>query len=127
MPTIFAASESTIMVNGVPVEGVRSIEYRRHRVRENIYALGTAERIGMTSGPQLVEGKLRVASTSPALDGLAGDDPFQIIAQLKHGDVQMTVSFDDCFLQEKSFDLGVGSHGESVYAFTATRVNEEPA
>jgi len=127
MPTIFAANESTIMLDGEPVEGVRSIEYRHQQARENIYALGSPERIGLVSGPQLVEGRLRVASTSPKLNTLTGDKGFQVIAQLKHGEKKMSVTFDECFLQEKSFDLSVGGHGEAVYSFTATRVREELA
>ena len=98
MPTIFAANESMVMVEGDAVDGVHSIEYRQHQVRENIYAVGRAERIGMVSGPMMVEGRLIVTSTNPKLDGLKGDTPFQIIAQLKHGGTSMTVTFDECFM-----------------------------
>jgi hypothetical protein len=127
MATIFAANESLVMVEGEAIEGVHSIEYRQHQLRENIYALGRAERIGMVSGQMTVEGRLIVASTNPKLDGLKGDTPFQIIAQLKHGETSMTVTFDECFMLEKSFNMGVGGHGESTYDFTATRVKEEIA
>jgi hypothetical protein len=125
MPTIFAANESSVLVEGKPVDGVRAITYRRQQARENVYALGSAERIGMISGPMVVEGQLRVASTSPDLDKLTGDASFHIIAQLKHGDAKLTVTFDECFLLEKSFDIEVGGHGETVYSFTATRVRED--
>lgn len=127
MPTIFAANESSVLVNGEPVEGVRSIEFRRHQVRENIYALGSAERIGMTSGPAGVEGRLTVASANATLDGVPADQSFQVTAQLRHGETAMSVTFDDCFLLDKSFSLGVGGHGEAVYSFTAARVREETA
>ena len=127
MPTIFAANESMVMVEGQAVEGVHTIEYRQHQLRENIYALGGAERIGMVSGPMMVEGRLIVTSTNPTLDGLKGEKSFQIIAQLKHGQTSMTVTFDECFMLEKSFNMGVGGHGESIYDFTATRVKEEVA
>ncbi len=125
MPTILAANESTVLLDGKPVEGVRAIEYRQQQARENIYALGRAERIGMTTGAQVVEGRLRVASTSPALAALAIDQSFQISALLKHGSTTMTVTFDECFLLEKSFAMAVSSVGESIYSFTATRVREE--
>jgi hypothetical protein len=36
----------------------------------------------------------------------------------------MTVTFDECFLTEKSFEIGAGGHGEAVYSFTATRMRE---
>ncbi len=125
MPTIFAANESSVLLNGEPVEGVRAIEYRHQQSRQNIYALGSAERIGMASGPQQVEGRLRVVSTSASMNALTGDAPFQITAQLKQGNTQMTVSFDDCFLMEKEFAMSANGHGEAVYKFTATRVREE--
>jgi hypothetical protein len=127
MPTILAANESTVLLDGKPVEGVRSIEYRQQQGRDNIYALGSAERIGMTTGAQLVEGRLRVASASQALATIAIDKPFQISAQLKHGATKMTVTFDECFLMEKTFAMAVSSFGESIYSFTATRVREEVA
>lgn len=122
MPTIFAASESTVLVDGEPVEGVQGIDYRARRDRANIYALGSTERVGVVSGAYEVEGRLRVASASPKLDGLAGDQLFQIIANLRHGDTQATVTFDDCYLTEKTFDMSVNGHGAAVYAFSAARV-----
>lgn len=125
MATILAANESTVLLDGKPVEGIRSIEYRQQQERENIYGIGSAERIGMTTGAQIVEGRLRVASASPALATLATDKPFQISAQLKHGDTKMTVTFDECFLTEKNFVMAVSTFGESTYSFTATRVREE--
>src|SRR3712207_6727382 len=102
MATIFAASESSVMIDGEAVEGVRAIEYLHHQVRQNVYALGSVERIGMVSGPQHVEGKLRVASTSAKLNGLVGEAPFQIVATLKHADATLSVTFDECYLLEKS-------------------------
>lgn len=125
MPTIFAANESQVLVNGQVVEGVRAVEYRRSQARESIFGLGTNERIGVVSGPQVLEGRIRVASTGPALDALTVDQQFQVSAVLVHGETRMTVTFDECFLQEKTFELGVGGHGEAVYSFTATRAREE--
>ncbi|MCU0300128.1 MAG: hypothetical protein MUF35_00805 [Candidatus Nanopelagicales bacterium] len=124
MPTVFVANESAVLVNGEAVEGVRAVEYRRATVRSDLYAIGAAERIGVVSGHHSVEGRLRVASASRALDALGGDDVFQISAQLRHGETTLTVSFDECLLTEKSFAMGAGGHGEAVYAFTATRVRE---
>ena len=124
MPTIFAANESRVLVNGTPIDGVRSLAYRRTQARESIYAVGSAERIGVVSGHALFEGQLRVASTAPALDDIAAEKSFQISAVLSHNGGRMTVTLDECFLQEKSFDMSVGGHGESVYAFTATRARE---
>lgn len=125
MPTVFAATESSVLIDGAPVDGVQGIEYRMRRARTNIYALGSTERIDVTSGAYDVEGRLRVASTSPALDAVAGAQFFQVIANLRHGDVSTTVTFDDCFLTDKTFELSVGGSGVAVYSFTAARVREE--
>lgn len=125
MPTIFAANESTVTVNGTPVEGVVSLEYHRRQVRSNMYALGSAERIGMVSGPSDVEARLTVASTSPGLDGLGGEESFQVIANLKRGDTALTVTLDECYLTEKAFALSVGEHGQAVYDFSAARLTEK--
>jgi hypothetical protein len=125
MATIFAANESQVLVNGQPVEGVRAVEYRRTQARQNIFGLGTNERIGMVSGPQVLEGRIHVASTSPALDAVPVNESFQMSALLVQGGTNMTVTFDECFLQEKTFEIGVGGYGEAVYSFTATRFREE--
>ena len=127
MPTIFAANESIVLLNGEQVEGVDSIEYRFRQTRQNIYALGSAERVGMASGAQRVEGRLRVVSASPALNALTGEEAFQITAQFKQGETTMNVSFDDCHLSEKNFELGASSYGVALYEFTASRVREEIA
>ena len=126
MPTIFAANESKVEIGGNQVEGVRALEYRRVQNRGNVFALGTHERIGMVSGPQVIEGQLRVASTAPTLDAVTSNASFQIIATLAHGDTKMRVTIDECFLTEKTFEIDVGGVGETVYAFTATRLSETP-
>ncbi len=124
MPVIFAASESVVQLDGKPLEGVVSIDYRFTQARENVYAIGSVERIATVSGPQAVEGVLRVASTNDALNQKTADQSFQITATFKHGSTSMDVSFDECFLTGKSFELGVGGNGEAVYTFSATRVRE---
>jgi hypothetical protein len=122
--TIFAANESRVQVNGEAIEGVRALEYRRAQARENIFGLGTNERIGVVSGGQVLEFRVRVASTAPVFDALTVDQSFQLQAVLVHGSTQMTVEFDECLLQEKTFELNAGGHGEAVYSFTATRFRE---
>jgi len=125
MPTVYAANESSVLVNGTPIEGVRSVEHRSATVRQDLYAIGSTERIGVITGGRSVEGRLRVASSAPDLDALVGDEFFQITAPMRQGTTTVTVSFDECLLTEKSFAMGAGGHGETVYAFTATRVREE--
>jgi hypothetical protein len=120
--TIFAANESSVQVNGAPLEGVRSIDYRAQRARTNVYALGSPERVGMISGPQSVDGTIRVASTAAVLDKLAPEATFDLLVSLHHGQAVTEVAFDECVLTEKSFDMSASGHGEAVYSFTAIRV-----
>ena len=127
MPTIFAANESTVLVDGTAVEGVVALDYRRRQARSNLYALGSAERIGMVSGGQDVEARLTVASTSPGLDALGPDQVFQVSAQLRRGETALTVTLDECLMTAKDFAMTVGEHGQAVYSFTAARVREEAA
>lgn len=124
MATVFAANESAVMVDGVVIDGVRSVEYRTTTVRNDLYAIGSAERIGVITGQRSVEGRIRVASSAAPLDALVGDEFFQIAAPLRQGGDEVIVSFDECLLTGKSFSMGAGGHGETVYAFTATRVRE---
>ena len=35
------------------------------------------------------------------------------------------VTFDACYMEDKTFALSAQQHGETIYAFTATRVREE--
>jgi len=125
MPTIFSASESTVLVNGEPVHGVQSIQYRRTLSRENVYALGSSERIGVIRGRYAVEGRLTVLSTSQQLDALREDDLFLLSATFRQGETEVNVSFEDCQLVDKQFELGVGGHGMSEYAFIGVRMREE--
>jgi hypothetical protein len=127
VPTIFAANESQVLVDGQAVEGVLALEYRRRQARANVYALGSAERIGVVSGRLEVDARLTVASANPGLDALQPEQQFQVSAQLRRGQTRVSVTFDDCFLSDKEFALSAGEHGQAVYAFTAARVREEPA
>ena len=94
MPTVYAANESSVLVNGTPVEGVRSVEHRSLVARSDLYAIGSSERIGVITGGRSVEGRIRVASSAPDLDALVGDAFFQITAPLRQGETTVTVSFD---------------------------------
>jgi hypothetical protein len=128
MSKIFTANSSSVLINGTAVEGVQSIDYRMTRQQSDVYAVGSSERLTVYYGSQHVEGRIHVASASPDLDGLAtSGQAFQIVANLAHGDTTRTVALDDCYMTEKEFNLNSGSHGETIYSFSATRVREEDA
>jgi hypothetical protein len=125
IPPIYTANESKVLVNTIPVEGVRSLEYAHRQARESLYAMGSAERIAVVSGASVVEGRLRVLSTSPTLDALDAGASFDVSAQLVHGLNTYTVNFAECYLDDKSLELSVGGQAEAVYSFTATRMTEK--
>jgi hypothetical protein len=126
MPQIYSAYASEVKVNQETIEGLQSIEYTLVKNRQHVGAIGTDERIAVYFGLKVVSGKLRVASGNPTLDGLLqGNTEFSISATLKHRDTTRKVTFDACYLEDKSFNLGAESHGETTYTFTATRVREE--
>jgi len=126
MPTIFTANSSSITLNGQPVDGVQAIDYRLVRQQSSVYALGSPERVTTYYGATSVEGRIVVASATPALDALAGSgEAFQVVASLIHGQTSRSVAFDECQFSRKEFTLGSGGHAETTYFFSATRVREE--
>jgi hypothetical protein len=48
------------------------------------------------------------------------------VIELKmRGTAVKTISFDDCYLEDKTFTLDANGVGISLYTFTATRVREQ--
>jgi hypothetical protein len=126
MPQVFTALASEVKVNEETVEGLQSIEFSMVKNRQHIGAIGTDERIAVYFGMKIVTGKLRVASINKTLDGfLQSNTEFSISATLKHGNAIRKVTFDSCFLEDKSFALPSEGHGETAYSFTATRLRED--
>lgn len=124
--TIFAANSSGVLVDNAAVEGVRGIDYQVQREQGDVFALGGDERLAVYYGAMRVQGRLRVASTNPALDALTRSGAkFQLVANLKQGQSARSVAFDDCYMVNKEFAMDAGKHGETVYLFSATRVREE--
>src|SRR6266545_4531219 len=113
MPQIYTALASEVKVNEETIEGLQSIEYQQVKNRQQIGAIGTDERIAVFFGLKVVTGKLRVASSNATLDKfLQENTEFSISATLRHGDTKRQVSFDTCFLDDKSFALGAQGFGE---------------
>jgi hypothetical protein len=123
---IYTAFASEAKVNEETLEGLQSIEYRQIKDRHDVGAIGTEERIGVYFGLKLVVGSITIASANVTLDGLlTSNTSFTLAVTLKHGDTTRNVTFDDCYLDQKQFDLARDKHGQTLYTFTATRVREE--
>lgn len=129
MPTVFAANRSNVLVNGAALDGLQSLVYRVVTEREDIRAVGSTERVDVIFGLRTVRGELVVKSANFTLDGLLDKRAkFQLVATLKRTegtDDKRTVSFDDCFVEGKAFQLDAHGSPTTAYAFSATRVREE--
>ena len=126
MGQIYTAFASEVKVNEETIPGLQEIQYAVQRNRQNVGAVGTDERIAVYFGLRVVTGSLSVASVNATLDSLlASGERFSISATLKHGEDMRSVTFDDCYAETKAFDMNAGSHGQTVYGFSATRVREE--
>jgi hypothetical protein len=129
-PFIASANVSVVKVDGEVIPGVQSIEWKIIRNRQNVYNIGSQERVGVDVGPLYVHGLIRVRSTSTRLDELLLKEvkdlkPVQILVQtmLRTAKVK-DISFDDAYIEEKTFSIDSNGVGISVYTFTATRVRE---
>lgn len=126
MPQIYSAFASEVKVNQETIEGLQAIEYVSLRDVKDIGAIGTDERVGVYFGRKVVTGTLRVASANKTLDDLHQNaTEFSISATLKHRDTIRKVTFDACYVEDRSFRMAVQGHGETVYSFSSTRVREE--
>jgi hypothetical protein len=130
-PTLISANVSNIKVDGEVIPGLQAIDYKVVRNRQNVHNIGIDERIGVDYGPMYVTGTLRVRSTYPKLDtmliaGAADFKSFQLVVELKKlGQAIKTLTFDDCYLEGKTFSMDSNGVGLSDYTFTATRLREQ--
>jgi hypothetical protein len=130
MATIFSANRSSVLVDGEAVEGLQSLAFRVLTEREDIRAIGSDERVGVSFGLRSVQGEIVVRSAHYKLDDhLKDQSKFQIVANLKKEEAadapKRTLSFDECFVENKDFSIGAGGTVVTTYVFSATRVREE--
>ena len=129
---VASANVSNVKIDGKVVPGVQAIDYKVARSRQNVHHIGAEERLGVDYGSMIVTGALRIRSTYPDFDKAllapaTEVKPFQVIVELKKGPaVVKTLSFDDCYLEDKTFALDANGVGISVYTFTSTRLRESP-
>jgi hypothetical protein len=127
--TLWSATESKVMVDSTEIEGLQSIEFRVNRTRSDIASVGQPLRTGVEYGVKVINGKLSVKSTCPPLDALLAkpnpeDAKFSLSAQMKKGTTTRTVSFQECYLDDKEFMMDVNGVGITMYTFTATDLTE---
>lgn len=130
MATVFIANRSSVLVDGAAVEGLQSLIFRIVTEREDIRAVGSGERVDVSFGLRTVQGELAIKSANYVLDThLGGQTSFQLVVNLKKDQAadapKRTLSFDDCYVEGKSFGMDAGGSAVTTYAFSATRVREE--
>lgn len=130
MAMIFSANRSKVQVDGEVVEGLQSLAFKVITSKQDIPAVGSNERVDVIFGLRTVQGELSVRSVSTKMDGLLqAQGRFQIVAELKkdEGDKapKRTLSFDDCYVESKTFALDASGSALTTYSFSATRVREE--
>ncbi len=126
---IVSAAKSKVTINGEEVLGLQSMDFKVRRRQADVEAVGLLERIGVESGQVIVNGTLRISSLNKALDDILyapNPEPFNMVAVLNRNDQQIRkITFDECFLDDKSFELSASGVGLTSYNFTSTRVREE--
>ena len=126
---IASAATSKITIEGADVHGLQSLEFAVRRRQMDVDAVGVGERIGVDAGHIFVKGSLKIRSLNSTLDErlyALVPESFSMVAELKQGETTVkTITFDECFLDDKSFELTANGVGITVYNFTATRVREE--
>jgi len=126
---VVSAATSKVTIDGEEVKGIQSIDYKVRRRQVDVESVGMGERMGVESGLITVTGTVRIRSLNKKLDDLLYMPvpvPFNMVAELKKGnDLMKKITFDECYVDDKSFELGAEGVGITVYNFTATRVREE--
>jgi hypothetical protein len=117
------------MKDGEEVEGLQSIDFKITRTQADISAVGWLERIGVDSGQVIVKGTLRIHSLNSKLDELLYmpvPTPFNMVVMLNKGTEKIKqITFDECYLDDKGFEMSSTGVGTTIYNFTATRAREE--
>ena len=130
-PSIISANVSAITADGKQIPGLQSLEYKVVRNRQNVHHIGVDERIGVDYGSMYVSGSMRVRSTYPEFDkkllaGPSENKSFQLVVSLKKwGNDIRKLTFDECYLEGKSFSMDANGVAITEYQWTATRLREE--
>jgi hypothetical protein len=127
---VVSAAKSKVLVEGNEIPGIQSVDFKVRRRQADIEAIGVAERIGIEQGQVIVTGSLRISSLNTALDDyLYPVDPpgFNMVLTLNVGvGIKVRqITFDECYLDDKTFEMTANGVGVTTYNFTATRVREE--
>lgn len=127
---LWSARESKVFMDSTEIEGVQTVDFRVNRNRSDVIAVGQTLRQGVEYGVKEVTGTIHLKSSSEPLDAkLRLDDleqaRFTLSLQLKKGQQQWNITFQECYLDSREFTMDVNGVGIAVYTFTATNVQDE--
>ena len=127
---LVSATESKVTIEGEEVVGLQSLDFKVVRQQIDVTGIGQGLLLGVAeAGMFKVNGTLRMRSLSKKLDDLLYmpvPTPFSLVATLMKGGQQVKkIAFEECFLDDKSFEMETGGVGLTVYNFTAKAVREE--
>jgi hypothetical protein len=133
-PKLITASRSMLTIDGVDIPGLQSLRYRYDRNRRGVFTTNSSERLGISAGEVFVKGSLTIRSISDDLNMKL----YENIQNMKHFQIVCTffpqgddtglinkVTFDECYVHGKDFDLPAGEAATTTFDFTATRLDEE--
>lgn len=124
-----SAQESKVTIDGEEIVGLQTLDFTVTRTQADIAAIGWLERLGVDSGQVIVKGTITVHSLNTYLDELlymSVPTPFSMVVTLMKGEEQIKqITFDECYLDDKSFGMVATGVGLTTYNFTATRAREE--
>lgn len=132
-PLLIAANASKVMIDGEAVPGVQNIDFKITRNKQNVHTISTEERIGAYYGALAVSGSIKVKSAFTPLDKKMYEKidalkHFQIVIELlpqSSDKAVKKITFDECYLEDKSFGLDLNGVAQTTYSFTSTRIREE--
>lgn len=127
--TIWSATESKVVIESTEIDGLQSIEYKVNRSRSDIVAIGQGLRQGVEYGVKVINGRLRVKSSCSILDEKLNktnmeEAKFTMTANLKKGNLSKTISFQECYLDDREFSMEINGVGIATYTFSAMDVQE---
>jgi hypothetical protein len=131
--TVLTANNTTILIDGKKVPGLRSISYKTIRNRQDVPEIGINERINVVFGRWKITGTIIVNSVSEMLNKHMEDDsPFQIVVSMlvppvtpDGQEATKKLTFDTVHLDDREFSLDAHGYALTTYTFTATRIREE--
>jgi hypothetical protein len=131
--TILTANNTTILIDGKKIPGLRSVSYKTIRNRQDVPEIGLNERIGVVFGRWKITGTVIVNSVSEGLNKHMEDDsPFQIVITMlvppltpDGQEATKKLTFDNCHLDDREFSLDAHGYALTTYTFTSTRIREE--